>query len=132
MLRLGLLIALMLMLSLTSVLGQSATRLTPLVVDGERYFKLQWEAADRNGRPEVRGSILNDYGFPAQKIRLLVESLDAAGGVTAQTIGYVGGELTAGKRAYFEVPVPVRAPSHRVLIFQYEWLQMGGGDSPRR
>ena len=131
MLRRGLLIAVTLMVSSTSVLAQGTPPLTPLVVDGERYFKLEWEAADRNGRPAVRGSILNDFGFPAQKIRLLVDRLDAAGGITAQTIGYVGGELTPGTRSYFEVPVPARAATYRVAIFQWEWFQSGGDDLRR-
>ena len=131
MLRLGFRIALVLMLSATSVPAQSARPLSPLVVNGERYFTLQWEAADRRGRPMVRGSISNDFGVPAQKIRVLVDSLDAAGGVTAQTIGYVGGELTGGTRAYFEVPVPARAATYRVAVFQWEWIQ-SGGDDPRR
>ena len=127
MLRLGLLIALMLTLSSSSVvLAQSAKPLTPLVVDGGRYFKLQWESADHKGRPVVQGSIFNDYGVPARKIRVLVDSLDAAGGVTAQTIGYVAFDLTAGTRAYFEVPVPARAAAYRVAIFQWEWIQSGG------
>jgi hypothetical protein len=131
MLRLGFLIALILAFSSTSVLAQSAKPLIPLVVNGERYFKLQWEAADRSGRPTVQGSIFNDYGVPAGKIRVLVDSLDAAGGVTAQTIGYVPGELMGGTRSYFEVPVPARAATYRVAIFQWEWMQSSGGD-PRR
>ena len=129
MLRLGLLMALMLVLSSSSVLAQSAKPLSPLVVNGERYFTLQWEAADRSGRPTVRGTILNDFGVPAQKIRVLVDSLDAAGGVTAQTIGYVPGELTGGTRAYWEVPVPARATAYHVAIFQWEWLQSGGDET---
>ena len=128
MLRLGPLIALMLVLSSFSVLAQSAKPLSPLVVNGERYFTLQWEAADRGGRPTVRGTILNDFGVPAQKISVLVDSLDAAGGVTAQTIGYVGGDLTGGTRSYFEVPVPARAATYRVAVFQWEWIQSSGGD----
>ena len=131
MLRLGPLIALMLMLSSSSVLAQGAKPLTPLVVDGARYFKLQWEAADHKGRPVVQGSIFNDYGVPARKIRVLVDSLDAAGGVTGQTIGYVAFDLTAGTSAPFEVPVPARAAAYRVVIFQWEWTQSGGGDNRR-
>lgn len=132
MLRLGLLVALMLIVSSTSVLAQGTRRLTPLVVDGDRYFKLQWEAADRSGRPTVQGSIFNDYGVPARQIRVLVDSLDPAGGVTAQTIGYVPGDLTGGTTSHFEVPVPARAATYRVAIFQWEWIQSGGGDDPRR
>jgi hypothetical protein len=120
-----------LVLSAVSALAQGPARLTPLVVDGERYFKLQWEAADSNGRPEVRGTIFNDYGFAARNVRLLVDSLDAAGGVTAQTIAYVSGDLTPGTHSYFEARVPARAASYRVLVFQYDWIQRGGGTTHR-
>jgi hypothetical protein len=43
----------------------------------------------------------------------------------------VAGDLTGGTRSYFEVPVPARAATYRVAIFQWEWIQSGGGD-PRR
>ena len=115
-----------------SALAQEAPRLTPLVVDGERYFKLQWEGADYRGRPAVRGSILNDFGFPARQVRLLIDSLDTAGAVTAQTIAYVPGDLTPGTRHYFEAPVPAAAASYRVLVFQWEWMQFGDGGEIRR
>ena len=69
--------------------------------------------------------------MPARKIRVLVDSLDAAGGVTAQTIGYVAFDLTPGTSAYFEVPVPARTAAYRVEIFQWEWIQSGGSDNRR-
>lgn len=112
----------------TPVLAQDTGRLTPLLVDGSRYFKLEWQAADQGGRPGVQGFILNDYGFAARKVRLLVDSLDGAGGVTAQTLAYVPGDLTPGARYYFETPVPARAESYRVVVFQWEWIQSGGGE----
>ena len=120
-----------LLLSAVSALAQGPALLTPLVVEGERYFKLQWEAADPKGRPEVHGSIFNDYGFPARKIRLLIDSLDAAGAVTAQTIAYVPFDLTPGTSAYFAARVPARAVSYRVVVFQWEWTQKGGGNTRR-
>ena len=115
----------------TSALAQGSARLIPLVVDGERYFTLQWQAADTKDRPSVQGYIRNDYGFGAQKIRLLVDSLDAAGALTAQTIAYVPLELTPGSRSYFEARVPARAANYRVSVFQWEWIQAGGGDTVR-
>ena len=121
-----------LVLSAASALAQGAPRLTPLVVDGERYFKLQWEGADYRGRPAVRGYILNDFGFSARRVRLLIDSLDTAGAVTAQTIAYVAGDLTPGSRHYFEAPVPAAAASYRVLVFQWEWMQSDGDGQIRR
>jgi hypothetical protein len=115
-----------------STVAQGAAMLTPLVVDGERYFTVEWQTADTNGHPTVYGRIRNEYGFSARKIRLLVNSLDATGAVTAQTIAYVPFEVTPGTTANFEAHVPARAASYRVSVFQWDWSQSGGGDTPRR
>jgi hypothetical protein len=115
-----------------SAVAQGAAMLTPLVVDGERYFTVEWQTADTAGHPTVYGRIRNEYGFSARKIRLLVNSLDATGAVTAQTIAYVPFEVTPGTTAYFEAYVPARAASYRVSVFQWDWSQSGGGDTPRR
>jgi hypothetical protein len=114
-----------------SAVAQGAALLTPLVVDGERYFQVEWQAADTNGRPTVWGRIRNDYGVTARKVRLLVDSLDAAGAVTAQTITYVPFDVTPGTGAYFEARPPTRAASYRVTVYQWEWIQAGGGDNVR-
>jgi hypothetical protein len=120
-----------LLLVATSAVAGRATPLVPLVVDGERYFKLQWQASEHGPRPEVHGLILNEFGFPARKVRLLVNSLDAAGAITDQTLVYVPGDLLPGSRYYFETRVPARATSYRVVVFQWEWIQAGGGDTRR-
>lgn len=118
-----------LLLFATTTVTQGAGRLTPLVVGGEQYFKLDWEAGAVAGRPEVHGHILNEFGHAARRIRLLVDGLDPSGAVTSQTLVYVPGDLTPGARYYFATPVPAPAASYRVLVFQWEWIQAGGGDS---
>jgi hypothetical protein len=112
--------------------AQGAALLTPLVVDGERYFKVEWQVADTSGHPTVYGHVRNEYGFPAHKLRLLINSLDASGAVTAQTLAYVPFDLMPGTGAYFQARVPAPAASYRVSVFQWDWGQSGGGDSPRR
>ena len=112
--------------------AQGAAMLTPLVVDGERYFTVEWQAADTHGRPVVYGRIRNEYGFAARKVRLLIDSLDAAGAVTAQTIAYVPFDVTPGTGGWFEARVPAPAASYRVSVFQWEWVQSDGGDAPLR
>jgi hypothetical protein len=120
-------------LTLAATLGHSygAALLTPLVLDGERYFTVQWQAGDTGGRANVHGVIRNEYGFAARHVRLLVDSLDAAGGVTAQTLAYVPFDLTPGSQSYFQASVPSGAASYRVRVFQWEWIQAGGGDTVR-
>ncbi|MGH7341394.1 MAG: hypothetical protein ACREKH_12970 [Candidatus Rokuibacteriota bacterium] len=113
------------LLSAASAMAQGRALLTPLVVDGERYFTLQWQAVDTR----VHGVIVNEFGFGARDVRLLIDSLDASGGVTAQTIAYVPFALPPGTRSYFEARIPARAASYRVTVFQWEWIQAGGGDT---
>jgi hypothetical protein len=120
-----------LLLSASSAMAQGPTLLTPLVVEGERYFTLQWQAGDTVGHSSVHGVIRNEFGVAARKVRLLIDSLDARGGVTAQTIAYVPFDLAPGTGASFDARVPVRAASYRVSVFQWEWIQAGGGDTVR-
>ena len=104
--------------------------LEPLVVGGEQFFTLDWEASERRGRPIVRGRIGNEWGFTAHRVQLLVEGLDGAGRVVSQTVGWLGGELTPGTHAWFDVPVPAPAPAYRVRVFAWDWLQHASGDIP--
>lgn len=103
-----------------------AAPLAPLVSGWEQYFKLDWKADSVKGQPVVWGHILNDWGVPARGIQLLVEGLDPRGQVTSQRVAWLGSDLTPGTRAYFEVPAPGAAPSYRVQVFAFEWIQAGG------
>jgi hypothetical protein len=95
------------------------------VIGGEQFFALEWASGDGRGRPGVNGYVTNARGEAAADVRLMVESLDASGAITAETIGYVAGHLTPGMRAYFAVRAPA-APSYRVRILSWEWLQHSG------
>ena len=120
-------------LMLAATLGHSyaAALLTPLVLEGERYFTLEWQAGDTAGRPGVHGTIRNEFGFGARRVRLLVDSLDAAGVVTAQKLVYVPFDLTPGSHSYFQTSMPGGAATYRVTVYQWEWIQAGGGDTVR-
>ena len=103
----------------------------PLVVGWERYFAIEWEPGTRNGHPVVQGSVLNDWGWPASSIQLLVEGLDPSGQVVTQDIAWLGTPLTPGMRAYFEVPVKDPRPGYRVSVFAFNWVQSGNGADNR-
>lgn len=119
------LVAALLLLGLPAGSG-AADRLAPLIVGWESFFKVDWEAGDRAGRPIVRGHVLNDWGYPARRIQLLVEGLDSSGQIVTQQVEWLGTALTPGTRAYFEVPVRQRAASYRVSVFAFDWVQSGG------
>jgi hypothetical protein len=121
---------LVLVLALSAAPLASATSLTPLIVGWERFFKLEWHAPAGNGHP-ITGYILNDWGFPATRIQLLVEGLAQDGQVLNQRVEWLGTLLTPGMRAYFEVPAPGPAPTYRVRVFAFDWLQGSGSDQLR-
>jgi len=125
--RLKTLVLASLLIVASSTIVQGAALLTPRVVDGERYFTLEWQAADT----QVWGRIRNEWGFPARRVRLLVDSLDATGAVTAQTLSWVPFDLPPGTGSYFNARVPAPAAAYRVSVYEWEWVQAGGGDNPR-
>lgn len=114
-----------------------ALLLSPVVVHAQTYrtygseafFKVDWEAGEQRGRPVVTGHVVNTYGIATHYVRLLVESLDGAGQVTATTVGYVNGDVLPGARIYFEVPVERPAPAYRVVVLSWDWK---GGPSGLR
>ena len=105
----------------------SAAALQPLVAGWERYFKIDWQAGAHQGRPTVYGHVYNDWGMAAANLRLLVEGVDERGAVVSQTVGWVGTLLTPGTTAPFEVRVDRGAPSYRVTVFAFDWVQRGRG-----
>jgi hypothetical protein len=90
-------------------------------------LRLDWEAGTRRGgRPVIQGYVYNDYGRPAADVRLLVETLDAAGGVVARSIGFVRGVVNFNDRVYFEVPLKAAGASYRVTVTSFDWKGGGG------
>ena len=122
-------VGVLLLLVVYVVMATADQRLTPLVTGWEQFFKLEWEAGERNGKPVVRGYIKNESGMAAANVRLLVDGLDPSGQVVSQTVGWLGTDLTPGTRAYLEVPVERSAPAYRVSVFSFDFVQHGG---PRR
>ena len=115
---------------LASAADTAAQRLTPHVPTWERYFTVGWETFERRGRPHLSGYVVSQYGAPAMRIKLLVESLDSSGQVVAQKVEWLGGEVAPFSRGYFEVPVPEPAPSYRVRVFAFDFLQAARLESP--
>jgi hypothetical protein len=60
-------------------------------------------------------------------VQLLVETLDASGGVIGRTIGFVRGVVQFNDRAYFEVPIKTPGASYRVSVTALDWKGGGAG-----
>jgi hypothetical protein len=103
----------------------TAAEMQPLMAGWERLFTVAWQPAQHRGNPVVEGYVTNVSPYHTTNIRVLVESLDASGGVTSQRVAWVPGELLGGGRAFFQVPA-APAPAYRVRIFSYDRIEMDG------
>lgn len=88
---------------------------------------LEWEAGQsRRGRPVVSGYVYNNYDRAANEVRVLVETLDAAGQPIGRAVGFVFGIVPVRGRSYFEVLIKVTGPSYRVTVTSFDWRDGGG------
>jgi hypothetical protein len=97
------------------------------MVGGEQFFTVAWERTQYLGKPYVGAHVGNTWGFPAADVRVKVEGLDTTGAVTSTTIDRAPWIVMPGSRIYFEIPAPP-APSYRVSVVTYTWVQTGGGN----
>jgi hypothetical protein len=128
--RIGRTVGLALLVALVTVHGAAGQTLTPRILGWENFFTLTWEQSQERGQPVISGYIKNNAGFPARRIQLLVDALDASGRVTGQRVSWLGSDLTSGMRAYFEVPAPPPASTYRVSVFAYDWVQTAEIQAP--
>ena len=114
------------------MLSALAPAIGPALAAGEvqessdRTFRLEWA---KEGR-KVDGYVYNRTSRHAARMRLLVEGVDASGKVTAATGTWVT-DVPPNNRTYFQVAVP-DAPSYRVTIVSYTWIQEIASGRDRR
>ena len=95
--------------------GPAAAQGTP-----EQMFRIQYskEAIPRGGWA-VEGYVHNESRYLVSGVRLKVQVLDEGGGVVGESLGWVYGNVPAGGRGYFAVPVPRRGADYRVTIVSF-------------
>ncbi len=88
---------------------------------------LDWQATqDSAGRPLIVGHVITKGGKASYCIpRLLVETLDAQGQVTAERMGFIPGTVGPYDKVYFEEPIRAPGPAYRVTIAS--WDKCAGG-----
>lgn len=93
-----------------------------------KFFRVESQpGTDDKGRPIVWGYVyLHTKGQGSARVRLLLETLDAAGTPIAREIVYVDSEVPLYNRAYFEVRPNTPGPAYRVTVYSADWGKMGG------
>lgn len=93
--------------------------LVPRIVNWDTYFRIDWQAAPRDGRVVVRGFIISVNKYGARWMQLLIDGRDAHGQVVDQNLVWVPSEFPQGGRVYFEALV-APAANYKVSVFAYE------------
>src|SRR5262245_13151421 len=97
--------------------------LQPLIIGWQQFFRIQWTATPKGASTLIDGYITNTWGFPAQRVRVLITGHDAGGQQVGQLIAWGPNEINPGSRVYFDVEVPAGAATYDVSIFSWNWVQ---------
>ena len=114
------LVTLSLLALMPASIGAATKPLEPLVLGSENVIQLQWNTAQHRNRTVLSGYIDNESLYGMTRVRLLVEALDSQGAVIRQTVNWLGDDLGASTRTFFEVPAPGPAASYRVRLFAFD------------
>ena len=97
---------------------------TTLMLGWDHWFKLEWSAEPAaDGGRSIRGYITNEYGGPAEPVRLLAQALDTSDAVVGQRIVFIPEGVGGFDRAYFEISHLPLADHYRVSVWDYTFLQ---------
>ena len=112
--------------------GGSPIGAAQVPIDGPSLY-LRWEADPaRDGVQAGGGEVLNDGRPAAQRVRLLVEQLDASGRVINRGEMGVLGEVPADGRSYFCVPGPAGGATYRLTVTGADSMSTTGREPPGR
>jgi hypothetical protein len=98
------------------------------IVGNAGTITLDWQATqDRAGRPLIEGHVITYGGKSGYcRPRLLVETLDAQGVVTASNVGFIPGYVGGFDDVYFRERVRAPGPAYRVSIASWDKCAGGG------
>jgi hypothetical protein len=94
----------------------------------ERFFDVQWQVEQRDGRDvAVTGSLANQYLQAVSRVLLQVQIFDQTGRITDETFGAIAGDVPAGARVTFRLPLEAEGVRYAVLVHAFEF---GTSESP--
>jgi hypothetical protein len=102
------------------ILGPIVTQAQTSVTDAQSQFRFELEEAESHRGRAVEGYVYNGLPWRITNVRLRIESVDPSGTVTGEALGWVVGDVQAGGRGYFYVPVTSRAAVYRPTVQSYD------------
>jgi len=107
-------------MTITTIAGAVIVRTESATGDARTPFRFELAQADGPRGLGVEGRIHNGLPWRITNVRLRVDSVDASGAVTASALGWVLGDVKAGGRGYFYVPVSSAANTYRATVQSFD------------
>jgi hypothetical protein len=113
------------MIATTLGTATAARAQTPAASD-ESPFRFQFEESKSHRGVAVEGYVYNALPWRITNVRLQLDSIDANGTLIASDSGWVLGDVPAGGRSYFYVPVAAPAATYRARVQTYNKVMLEG------
>jgi hypothetical protein len=88
-------------------------------------FRFQYEETQTHRGRGVEGYVYSALPWRISNVRLQVDSLDANGALIASASGWVMGDVAAGGRGYFYVPISAQAVTYRATVQRFDKVTAG-------
>ena len=103
------------------------TEFDSLVPGWESKFSVDWKVEPApDGTSRLYGRVSSHYGQYASPFRLLGMAVDSSGKVVAQRIEWVQGGVPGFGQAYFQIDRLAAAPTYRVTVWDYSFIEARG------
>lgn len=117
-----------LVIALIVVTGSPAVAQGRRATPTERFFNVQWQVERHAGRDvAVVGSLANHYLHAVSGVLLQVQVLDDSGQIARESFGTLAGNVPAGGRVTFRLPLEAEGPRYAVLVHAFRF---GSSESP--
>jgi hypothetical protein len=104
---------------IAGLLGPTVAVAEPAQPDSPFRFEIERRGNPRRGLA-VEGYLYSDLPWRITNVRLRVESVDSNGAVTAESHGWLLGDVAPGDRAYFYLPISSPAPTYRPAVESFD------------
>ena len=115
-------------MTITTIAGAGVARAQTPTADAQTPFRFELAQANGPRGLGVEGYVHNGLPWLITNVRLQVDSVDANGIVTESFSGWVVGNVKAGGRGYFYVPVSSPATMYRATVQSFDKIAV---DVPR-
>jgi hypothetical protein len=114
----------------TTVAGPVVSHAQTAAGDEPSQFRFEFQQTESPRGLAVEGWAYNGLPWHITNVRVRVESVDRKGTVIASAAGWVLGNVNAGGRGYFYVPVSSPAPAYRVSVQSFDKVAPGIPEAP--